>query len=93
MSDKFEHITQNFYGTTDEYKQQADDYARKRSNRTMNKRQTANGPTAAGTLLILLAIISLIVWGFGADRFLWIAVGSGGTGVVLVAVGAAISRR
>lgn len=60
---------------------------------TKPARKTMNAATAAGVLLILLAVLAIIPWGFGADRFLWIAAGSGGAGVVLVAVGAIISRK
>ena len=52
------------------------------------QRTPMNAATATGTLLILLGIITLIPWGFGADRFLWIAAGTGGAGIILLAVGA-----
>ena len=74
MTDQFDKITQNFHTT--------------REAPMTQKRTPMNAATAIGTLLILVGIITLIPWGFGADRFLWIAAGTGGAGVILLATGA-----
>lgn len=56
------------------------------------KTEPMNAPTAIGIILILLAVIAIILWGFGLDRFLWIAATTGGVGAVLTAVGAISGR-
>lgn len=56
------------------------------------QRKPMDAPSAIGTLLIILAILAVIPWGFGLDRFLWIAAGAGGVGLVLMVVGAVAGR-
>lgn len=51
-----------------------------------------NAPSAIGIILICLAVLWVILWGFGLDRFLWIAAGTGAAGVILTAVGTITSR-
>ncbi|WP_296249665.1 hypothetical protein [uncultured Stenotrophomonas sp.] len=74
MTDQFDKITQNFHTT--------------REAPMTQQRTPMNAPTATGTLLILVSILTIIPFGFGADRLLWIAAGTGGAGVILLAVGA-----
>lgn len=74
MTDQFDQITQNLHTT--------------RKAPMTRQRTPMNAATAIGTLLILIGIIFIIPWGFGADRFLWIAAGTGGAGVILLAAGA-----
>lgn len=52
-----------------------------------------NAPSAIGIILICLAVLWVILWGFGLDRFLWIAAGTGLAGVGLVGVGVILSLR
>lgn len=52
-----------------------------------------NAPSAIGIILICLAVLAVILWGFGLDRFLWIAAGTGAAGAVLVAVGTMTSLK
>lgn len=74
MSDQFDQITNNFHTT--------------REAPMTRQRTPMNAATAIGTLLTLVGIITIIPWGFGADRFLWIAAGTGGAGIILLAAGA-----
>ena len=78
MTDQFDQITQNFHTT--------------REAPMTRQRTPMNAATAIGTLLILVGILAIIPWGFGADRFLWIAAASGGAGAVLATVGAIAGR-
>lgn len=57
---------------------------------TRNKSHPALG---CGVLLLLLATLSLIMWGFGLDRFAWIAAGTGAAGVVLATIGAITGKK
>lgn len=52
-----------------------------------------NAPSAIGIVLISLAIVAITLWGFGLDRFLWIAAGTGLAGIGLVGVGVILSLR
>lgn len=58
----------------------------------MGTPEPMNTPSALGAALVILAALGVILWGFGLDRFLWIAAGTGLAGVVLVAIGAVTSR-
>lgn len=52
-----------------------------------------NAPSAIGIILICLAVLAVLLWGFGLDRFLWIAAGTGAAGVVLVVAGTIAGPR
>lgn len=56
------------------------------------QRKSMDAPSAIGTLLIILAILAVIPWGFGLDRFLWIAAGAGGVGFVMLVADAIAGR-
>lgn len=56
-------------------------------------RKQAHPALGCGVLLLLLAVLAIIPWGFGADRFLWVAAGTAGLGAALVLTGAALNKR